>query len=250
MKCSKCGTEFSEGIFCPECGTKNVTEEMLKKEAEKTLESERILQEKLEAERAEAEQKMREKFEAEQAEVEQKMREKFEAEQAEAEQKMREKLEIEQANSEKSVSLRTVRGVVYKTIDEAELAKREHAMIDNLKNQLLTIKSQKKRQKKFSEFKTEMKTFDAKSRYELLKGKMIQKQPLSEKANAIYGWTVFVASIAWIVIAIVEENVDTSTWFYVMFFWSFLGVIIWSVWKIVLFIKSKGKNYYKNIKKI
>lgn len=24
MKCTKCGFEFEEGIFCPECGTKNV----------------------------------------------------------------------------------------------------------------------------------------------------------------------------------------------------------------------------------
>ena len=23
MKCKNCGTEFNEGIFCPECGTKN-----------------------------------------------------------------------------------------------------------------------------------------------------------------------------------------------------------------------------------
>lgn len=24
MKCKKCGFEFEEGIFCPECGTKNI----------------------------------------------------------------------------------------------------------------------------------------------------------------------------------------------------------------------------------
>ena len=23
MKCTNCGTEFEEGLFCPECGTKN-----------------------------------------------------------------------------------------------------------------------------------------------------------------------------------------------------------------------------------
>lgn len=28
MKCKKCGTEFEEGIFCPECGTKNVLDEV------------------------------------------------------------------------------------------------------------------------------------------------------------------------------------------------------------------------------
>ena len=28
MKCSNCGTEFSEGVFCPECGTKISQAEM------------------------------------------------------------------------------------------------------------------------------------------------------------------------------------------------------------------------------
>ena len=27
MKCTNCGTQFDEGIFCPECGTKCVMEE-------------------------------------------------------------------------------------------------------------------------------------------------------------------------------------------------------------------------------
>ena len=29
MKCSKCGFEFAEGIFCPECGTKNDLNELV-----------------------------------------------------------------------------------------------------------------------------------------------------------------------------------------------------------------------------
>lgn len=41
MKCTNCGTEFEEGLFCPECGTKNdagdITEDKLKQEkTEKT----------------------------------------------------------------------------------------------------------------------------------------------------------------------------------------------------------------------
>lgn len=41
MKCSKCGFEFTEGIFCPECGTKNdfleVTEEIVVDDGEEEI---------------------------------------------------------------------------------------------------------------------------------------------------------------------------------------------------------------------
>ena len=37
MKCQKCGFEFEEGIFCPECGTKN--EEIIKAEVLKEQEA-------------------------------------------------------------------------------------------------------------------------------------------------------------------------------------------------------------------
>ena len=34
MKCSKCGNEFNEGIFCPECGTR-IEPELSPEEQEK-----------------------------------------------------------------------------------------------------------------------------------------------------------------------------------------------------------------------
>lgn len=36
MKCKKCGTEFEEGIFCPECGERYISEE--KREVEDNVE--------------------------------------------------------------------------------------------------------------------------------------------------------------------------------------------------------------------
>ena len=40
MKCKKCGTEFEEGIFCPECGERYISEE--KREVEDNVETEEV----------------------------------------------------------------------------------------------------------------------------------------------------------------------------------------------------------------
>lgn len=64
MKCKKCGTEFQEGLFCPECGTKMEVElskeeqELLdrgNKEREILLAKQRAEQEKIAKEREDAE---------------------------------------------------------------------------------------------------------------------------------------------------------------------------------------------------
>ncbi len=86
MKCTKCGFEFSEGIFCPECGTKYDEEEAEKIEMAK--------------ERAE-----KERHEKEKAELE-----------AETLRLKNENLRIEQEMVEKKS--RTYKGVVYDTIED------------------------------------------------------------------------------------------------------------------------------------
>ena len=61
MKCQNCGTEFNEGLFCPECGTK-YDEEQVKKESQKDelnakaeIEKAKVEAEKLAKEKAEHE---------------------------------------------------------------------------------------------------------------------------------------------------------------------------------------------------
>lgn len=247
MKCSNCGVEFNEGIFCPECGTRNDNENA-DATSDFNVENEKADVEKAKAtaEKAKAEA---EKIKADAERV------KAEAERAQAAVE-REKAEVEkikkaQANLEKEDFLnRTVRGTVYKTMDEAELAKKEHNMLDVLISQLVTLKSQKQRQGKFGEFNVEINTVDVKNRYELLKAKIMQKQPLSEKANAIYGVSVAIALVAWILGVLMDVDVETSTWLLITFMWSGAGLVVWPIWKIILFVKSRSKDYYKNIKKI
>lgn len=50
MKCENCGTEFSEGVFCPECGTR-IKPELSSEEHAKKQEAEQIAKEKAEEEK-------------------------------------------------------------------------------------------------------------------------------------------------------------------------------------------------------
>lgn len=218
MKCSNCGTEFGEGMFCPECGTKykGALQDYGRETIKEKEEAERLARERVEAER------LAKKIELE---------------------------KITQDNLKRGIDMRTVRGTVYKTLDEAELAKDEHNKIDVLKTQLLGTKSQKKRQKIFGTFTETITTIDAKNRYELLKEKILRKVPLSEIINCIYGITVLFAFII-VIIGSVLKDVSTSIFLMVSAGWAGFGIWIWTIWKVVLLIKSMGKNYYKNIKNI
>lgn len=215
MKCSKCGTEFNEGIFCPECGTKyseQKTEESIKKK-----EAECVAREQAEAER----------IAREQAETER----------------------LVQENIKKEMESRTVRGTVYKSLDEAEVAKREHHMIDILKSQLMETKSQKKRKEIIGRFNEQIETIDAKNRYALLKNKVTKEIPLNEKIHSIYGITVLISLIVNVILLMSIEG-EAPLIGKICIIWCGFGVWVWPIWKIVLFIKSKGKDYYKNIKNI
>lgn len=249
MKCSNCGTEFEDGIFCPECGKKcegtlqNFIIEV-KKEGE---EVEELTKERVAAERLEKEKEKVERLEKEKEEIERLIKEKEKAESL-----AKEKMETErlaQENLKRDIDMRTVRGTVYKTLDEAELAKEEHNKIDVLKSQLLNTKSQKKRQKIFSDFTETITTIDAKNRYEMLKEKISRKVPVSELINCIYGITLLFALFA-VIIGSILVGVDKSIFLMICATWVGFGIWIWPIWKMVLLIISVGQNYYKNIKNI
>jgi predicted nucleic acid-binding Zn-ribbon protein len=203
MKCVQCGHEFTEGIFCPECGHKYDVDEVA-----------RIEKEKAELEKQEAERKAREQAEVQKARQEQ-----------------------------EELAARTYNGKVYADKEEAELAKTEADKVEGLKQRMLSTKKQDERRKMVAEFGTPPVTMESRQRYDALKSKAEQQKPKSIIINWIYGLTVL---IAFILVAVL--NVENGAVYYVAMAWAGCGIYIWIIWKIVLFIKSKGEKYYLNIK--
>jgi predicted nucleic acid-binding Zn-ribbon protein len=227
MKCINCGTEFNEGIFCPECGHKYDEEEIARIEREKKEREAREIAEKAEREAKEkAEREAREK-----AENERLLRERQERE--------------ERQRAEEELLSRTFNGKVYADKEEADLAKMESNQVEALKQRLLSTKKQDERRKIIAEFGDAPKTEESRARYEALKAKSEQEKPKSIIINWIYGITVLIAFIP-----AVTLSVENGAVYYIAMAWAGCGFYIWIIWKIVLFIKSKSKKYYLNIKHI
>lgn len=155
-----------------------------------------------------------------------------------------EKIEIEKAE----VASRTVRGVVYESLEKADLARKEHGEIDQLKKELLKTKSQKKRRKIVGDFSEKLQVKDAIKRYDLLLAKVSEKTPISEKIRISYGITVLLTFVLAVFLLMLEPAASSFT--VICGVWSGFGVWICAIWKIVQVIRSRNKNYYKNIKYI
>lgn len=140
MKCTKCGTIFEEGLFCPECGAKYDEEEakLAEQKERERAEAERLAEEQrkeAELEKARLEQEKvakAQEIELARAKVEQERLAKERAEQEaevlrlkkeEAERKAieAEKTKAEQLSKEERLS-RTFNNVEYQTKEEAEAA--------------------------------------------------------------------------------------------------------------------------------
>lgn len=209
-----------------------------------------------EKEQREAEKKERERIERER-EKERLEQERKEAEarakereaKAKAEQVNAEARRLEQENARREMESRTVNGMMYKTIEEAEQARNEHKKIDLLKEKLLSTKSQKKRQEIFKDFNEPIEIRETKYRYDLLATKINAVPPKSEFICKMYGYTVLVAVVIYMIIAMTATD-DISTIGLICALWAGFGCWIWPIWKIVQVIKSKSANHYKNIKKI
>lgn len=155
-----------------------------------------------------------------------------------------EKIEIEKAE----VASRTVRGVVYESLEKADLARKEHSEIDQLKKELLKTKSQKKRRKIVGNFSEKLQVKDVIKRYDLLLAKVSEKTPISEKIRISYGITVLLTFVLAVFLLMLEPAASSFT--VICGVWSGFGVWICAIWKIVQVIRSRNKNYYKNIKYI
>ncbi len=230
MKCRKCGTEFSEGIFCPECGFKNVEEAVapvvdqeVEAEKQRIAEKERELQEK--------EKQLKEEQERLAEEQRKKEQERIEREKA---------IETEKrCQQEKKAA---------KEREEAEKMKRDNELIDALKNRLMDTKSQEERRKILNDFSGQLNYESSVQRLQNLKEKANQKPTFGNLINWIFGGTI-IFSIIMTVILGSSGNAD-SPFIIVTGLWYGLGIPIWIVWRIVLIIKSKQKSYYLNIKHI
>lgn len=155
-----------------------------------------------------------------------------------------EKIEIEKAE----IASRTVRGVVYESLEKADLARKEHSEIDQLKKELLKTKSQKKRRKIVGNFSEKLQMQDAIKRYDLLLAKVSEKTPISEEIRIAYGITVLLTFVLAVFLLMLEPAASSFT--VICGVWSGFGVWICAIWKIVQVIRSRNKNYYKNIKYI
>lgn len=118
MKCTKCGCEFSEGLFCPECGTKyneeeaKIQQERLTKEREVELAQAKVEQERLAKERVEQEAEL--------------LRQKNES------------IRIEQEIAAKKAEelSRTFNGQIFASIEEMQIAKSSFEKAEREKKQI------------------------------------------------------------------------------------------------------------------
>lgn len=161
----------------------------------------------------------------------------------------REQERLSELKRQKDIEQRTVRGYEYKTLEEADLARKENAQIDALKARLMPIKKQEKRKELFENENLEIKTWEANERYKLLKQKVYTVPPKAEKYNLIYGITVLISFVIYMIGGL-SGNLATNPVVIAFAVWGSFGVWIWTIWKIVLFVKSKKKEYYKNISNI
>lgn len=224
MICKNCGTEFTEGIFCPECG--------MRIEEEKRIVEPKDLnnvQKDIGHEESKVKNQMKNNAESELL---------IAKEKAKAEKAQKERMEIE---------ARTYNGVIYDSVKEARCAREENDKIDLLKQRLETIKNQSERQKVMADFNDEITTVEAKKRLAMLKQKVSQPVPKAEKNNKYVG----IVSIVLFIISIVIDafwQADTAAAFLVLI--SFGGIIVWFIRKIINVVKSKTRSYYLYIKNI
>ena len=265
MKCLKCGTEFEEGVFCPECGNRVISEDtnntlvmptMSAEDREHQLQvmREKTEQERLALERANAARDAQAMADQKDREHQlQLMRERTEQERLATERVAADREKAMAAKQLERERIALEREKISQTESEKrELINFENRKIDGLKSALMATKSQDKRREIFYAFNDQLETFEARGRYQRLKDKVDIEEPQSIKVKKIYGssiiaaFTIFwVGAIVWSIITkgantpIVIDVIGT-----ILFLHWFFGGIIWIVWSVIEGIKRKMKGHY------
>lgn len=125
-----------------------------------------------------------------------------------------------------------------------EVEKRDNEAIDMLKKQLMSVKSQKKRQKVLNEFTTNINSDKALNRYNKIKQKVNQTEPVSEKFCHILGWALVISYIIFAIVPFGSGLSDITGYTFIF------GLPVWIIMKLVRFIKSFKEDYYRNLKNI
>lgn len=211
MKCSYCGNQFFEGVFCPECGTRyteNIENNVISKPYTPPTSTE-----------------------INQTEIDE----------------MKHKNELNKA----IIGSLNVRGTLYDSLEKAEKAKTDHNKIEILKSKLSNTISQKNRREIITSFENDLTTPDAIYRFEQLKEKSERKFPLSFilyfslNILNIFNFFLFV----FLTSVLPQESVWAALLVFLLFAW-FLGVIIWFPWTIVFICQLCSKNFMLKLKHI
>lgn len=125
-----------------------------------------------------------------------------------------------------------------------EKIKSDNEAIDELKKQLMAVKSQEKRQEILKRFTTNISTQEALKRYNKIRQKVNQTEPLFEKICHVLGWTSVIALVIFAIVPIESSLSDLSSTIFIH------GVRIWLVMKLITFVRSGKEDYYKNLKNI
>ena len=188
MKCKNCGTEFYEGVFCPECGTKYEDESVIVigenninniKESE-VIEPDENMKMKLELEKEKTEQ---ERISAERQIREYELalaREKTEQERIAFEREKAAKVEKEINDKLEEEKQKKLEEQKREDQEYQERLAIENRKINNLKNEMLAKNNQKYRREKFYAFQEELTCSETRKRYNQLKDKVDQDVPIGE----------------------------------------------------------------------
>lgn len=211
MKCSNCGHQFFEGVFCPECGTRYV-ETVVNYAPQKTYEAPTP---------------------------------------TEINQKQIEQIKQTNEAKKVLTGSMNVRGTMYDSLEKAEKAKKDHNKIEILKSKLSNTLSQQKRRELINNFENDLTTTDAIFRFEQLKEKSERKFPLSFFLYfALNILNVISFLLFFIITSLMSPDSAFYAIPVLIFFGWVLGVLIWIPWTIVSICQLCSKNFIFKIKHI
>lgn len=244
MICKNCGTEFNEGIFCPECGVQNCQDDM---NMDSVVEQESILKKREEIVEQEKQRLILEKELKEQEE-------KVKKEEVERLKSEKEAVEAQKQLEREQEKRRSYAGVTYRTEEEAISAREDNEKINMLKQRLLSTNKQKERKLIFEEFSETITNPIAKQRLEQLKIKVNKKYPIHMILNWVLDGLVLCGMFSILAAGFLDPDTYIGNFIFsiivLLFCIAFFLILPAIGWTIFSIVKMCSKSYYKNIKHI